>query len=367
MNILRAILLSTVIVLLANGLPACSSNPPVNIPVANNLGELIIWPAPGQSSVNLVGFPQQAGVKFSVRYRDRFVPAINHDHLRLYEDGHEVKITQVAPIINPITFVFAFDIGGPGAGMITLELFEKLLEQTYKAGAPTDRWIFCSTKMMQVCNAPIEPGLDDSKIAELYQQLRSTPEDPIQADLSVILRRAIAFRDGMPAQKVIIVVKQRTNATIPYITDSLVTDLLIKEIPIALVNFTESNDEPAFRIDAQARLGELNGYYLHGDPSWADGLERAVEENRRTDFLLSYESHLFRDDSPHEILLGYEAGSWEAWEQGEFHFLPTAQGPDSSLRTPIQYLNYLLLCVLPLIILAGMVVVKHDAQPFTHN
>lgn len=330
-------------------------------------GELTILPGYGRSPVNLDHFPEPVTLTFALRFPEAFVASIDPAEIILHEDGHKVEtVGEVEPLLSPMVFVIIFDIGGPGASMVSQELFEKVVDQVDRVSVPGDAWLFCSTKLDSMCLGSYSENNGEINPDPIYTQLARSAEDPEYVPLALILRRALALSDNLPTSRVIIVAKQRTNALSPYIPDALVTDLLLHKTPVTLLNFTEANDTQDFKVDTQARLGELNGSYFTsgGQNDWdrPNGLVKVIQENRPTQFRLAYRSQLFRDNDSHEIIVGYQSESLEAWGDADFRFTSLWSAQYSTVTTFVEVVDGFLLFGLPVLLLFAIVIVTGAAE-----
>jgi hypothetical protein len=321
--------------------------------------------------VSLVGFPE-VRTRFSVLLPDgHYVKSMDGAELLLFEDNYRIQQYSLsAPQKESITSIVVFDIDPKlediaGFRMQSLEAFRELVGEAGRQSVDGDAWVFCSTKLEELCLEPAWGQLEQ-QLVPIHNQL-SRPFDTDTA-LPTVLRQSMAKSRNLPQQKVIIIVKLRPyigETGEPYIPDGLITDLLITRTPIALVNLTEANDRdyPNFLTDTKARIEQINGRYFHNDYV-EQRLGEFVEEVRPVSFELSYNSRLFRDNDTHMLVLGYENDLVSAWISSEFYF----PSPDydanmvtySSLRREIVHADSLLSFTLILILIILVVLSEND-------
>lgn len=288
------------------------------------------------SVVNLENFPSQTTFSFSVKSADGYISSLEASELQVFEDGYSVGLEQsdIETTHHPISFAVIFDYA-PGQGAEThlpdvRELQDMVRAITGQIGAANtsipssqdDTWLFCSTIGSPECFE--EKGSPQTlSFGNIHQGLfghggRDVP-------LSVLLRQALSQGENVTRQ--LIIVKVRPQAETPYISDALITELLLADVPVALINLTERNDSEMFKTDLRARLQEIGGYYYEsgGDLYWEHLMGNNLPQYRPTSFRVSYHSRLFRDERTHTVLLGYETQDVRAWGEAEFRFLSEEQ------------------------------------------
>lgn len=310
------------------------------------------------SIVDLSGFPDNTSVTFAMRTDEDYLNRIYPSYLRLYEDGQEIVIDETATIDTshePMSFSIVFDYApeqGAATHIPTVSELDDLMyailgrkgeEDTTFARHADDSWLFCSTTSPSGClklqGTPGNLFRDDNGAPEfliaqdLHQALFADNVQTVPFD--VLLRRALSASDH---NKELVIVKIRPQADIPYISDSLLTELLLSGVPVITINLTETNDTQEFAMDLRARLDELGGkYFESGGPLyWKDGIDVEWPHYRPTHFTLSYPSRLLRDERTHSVLLGYETPEISVWNEAEFQFFSEErlQGTTNSSLSP---------------------------------
>lgn len=327
-------------------------------------------PSPDGSLVNLSEFPN-IELAFLLKQDNAFIATELTDlDLELYEDGHGITIENMPlkPEQKPMTFVVIFDVPDLTFSSVVVDNpeipdheFEDLMNEIKTTNHPDDLWILCSTQMEQVCSdkrtTPVDANYDS-----LRWELLGSRDQTI--DLSLVLRTAIA--ETKLLDPIFIIIKKHPNFEAPYVSDPLMTELLLIGTPLIVVNLAHQNDQndnPQFLIDMRSRVGESGGEYFcnrnnTGCQYWGNRLGMLLARNRPHQFTLFYQSHLFRDSTNHQVLLVYHDSNHSLNEQTDFRFLVTDSRnlPESGLKSWVRKLDPVLSVIL--LVLCFIIIVR---------